>query len=77
MKIAPLLIQLLMCFSVHSHACACVYPFTHTQITMLLCVQNQIFKRISDEMQAFHISAMILLILVMKRHYSLKAICQK
>lgn len=35
------------------------------------------FKGIGDKMQAFHISAIILFILVMKRHYYLKAVCQK
>lgn len=35
------------------------------------------FRGVGGKMQGFHISATISLILVMKRHYSLKAVCQK
>lgn len=65
-----------MLFCVFSCTFLHVCMHTHTNptgITMLFCIQNQIVKRIGDMMQHFHITAIILLILVMKRCCYLKA----
>lgn len=77
MKIAPLLIQLLrafLCILTHMPAC----NHAHTQKSWCFYAHKiKLFKGIGEKMQALHISAIILFILVMKRHYYLKAACQK
>ena len=77
-KTAPfLLIQLLHAFPcILTHMPACIHVHTH-KLGCFYAQRIKWFKGIGDKMQAFHISAIILFILVMKRHYYLKAVCQK
>lgn len=67
---APFLLMALTGFSVRSHA------YTH-KLQRFYAYRIECFRGAGDKMQGFHISATILLILAMKRHYSLKAVCQK
>lgn len=72
-----LLTQLLRaCLCILTHTPACIHAHTH-KLPCFYAYRIKWFKGIGDKMQAFHISAIILLILVMKRHYYLKAVCQK
>lgn len=77
-QIAPfLLIQLLCVFlCILTHMPAYIHAQTH-KLRCFYARRIKWFKGTGDKMQAFHISAIIWLILVMKRHHYLKAVCQK
>jgi len=70
MKTAPfLLIQLSRALlRILKHMPACIHAHTH-KLRCFYAYRIKWFKAIGDQMQAFHTSAIILLILVMKRHY--------